>query len=466
MSEFIDISPGTSLITAIRAEPSPFHLCAGELIDNSLDANASFIELHMNDGEIRIFDNGVGITKERERALFTIANHAEIRGRTKIGRYGVGGTSKAIQHGHILSVSSQSTDGLLRQIADWRTVEKSGRWEVPRGTWLKRADSRTWTRIEIKTLTRKPRKLDLVRTEFEISRRFYPALHDKTTIKFNNEEIEPITIPVLTDVIAVSRTFPDGRKAHVWGGMLVDQKSKLRQVDVIFAHRVLMPDCDFGCNGYGGINSMFAQVTLEGPWQVTKFKDGLAEDPYQEELQSWVEDSLRPLLEKCSSQSLDLQVSKLEQLLNDMIPDALRVTRPNKKQNLGRQGEKLGIKRNRVFPDSESSSTGPTRNSKMPRGMMIEFVDNLHDTCGTGRCLSQKSVRIQLAKDNPIIAHWMNSRDQKTALMALYWTAITLYQVSADLTNAQMSMLEEEFGLRCWKLAGDAIIAQTAEAAE
>lgn len=457
MSE--EIPPGTGLIDSIRAEKSPYHSWAGEAIDNALDAQASLVELKMSKESLDARDNGIGITKDRDQAIVKISQHGEMSG-TKLGRFGVGIKYKSIQHGEQFHVHSISADGRLRRTVDWQEMRRIDKWmypaavrtEVPVGV-------PTGTLVSIRGLiTKAPTKTDIDKTRSDIERMYYPALNAGRVITLNGEAVSAIAQPALRDEVKSILTFPEGREAHIRAGMLVDSTAaKLRQVDVCVAYRVIKKESPFGCNGYGGIRSMFARIDLIGPWKLTKFKDDIAEDPFLDDLQAGAEDVLRPILEKCQSASMFLKSKRLEQLLNEMIPEDHRMTRPLKKQDLGRKGPKKGEKTVRDAPNSEPSRSGPTQKKRAPPGIFIEFADGLHATHGYGRCQVEKtSTRIQLATDNPHISVLMNCRDEQNAAIALYAIASCIYH-----GDSPPKLVDEPFGLRAWTLAGQQTIPQS-----
>jgi Histidine kinase-, DNA gyrase B-, and HSP90-like ATPase len=462
MSE--ELPPGTSLINAIRAEKSPYHAWAGEVLDNAFDAGATLVQLRMSSDRLEAKDNGEGVLKKFDRAMVQISEHGELRA-TKLGRFGVGLKYKAIQHGKKLYIQSVSKDGLLRRAVDWEVMRITNKWtygsaerdEVPAGT-------PTGTFVSIRELiTREPTKADIQKTRTEIQRRYYPALEQEAIIELNGERIDSIEQPMLRDFVEATLEFPGGRSARVRAGMLAEpETAKLRQIDICIAYRVLVAESAFACDGYGGIRAMWGQLVLFGPWKITKFKDGFAEDPYEDELETKVTEIIEPLLKQCESASMYLRTKHLELLLNEMLPPAQRVARPKQKQKLNRVGEKRGEKEERETEDSEENQSGPVKKKRPPRGILIEFAEGLHKTHGFGRAQTGKaSTRIQLASDNPHISILMGFRDQKVAAIGLYAIAMLLYE--GELQTAQPGMFDDPIGLRAWKLAGQQTLDEAAE---
>ena len=321
--KFESLPPGTGLIDAIRAEKSPYYSWAGEVIDNSLDAQATTIKLTMEANCLKALDNGHGITKEHEQACVMIALHGELVG-TKLGRFGVGIKYKSIQHGKIFRIYSRSKDGELKRDVDWNRIRDLKRWDYAKARWNIGRTEPTGTMVQISELiTKPPTKKDIDRTVAEIQRRYYPAMQSGHTISVNGEQVEPFKFPLLTDVVKQTVQISRTKSAHIRGGLLADRaNAKLRQVDICVAYRVIQPETSLGCSSYDGIRSMFARVDLIGDWKLQKFKDALAEDPDCEELEIAIENVLRPVLEKCHAESLTLEHKHIELALNEMIPES------------------------------------------------------------------------------------------------------------------------------------------------
>jgi hypothetical protein len=444
------------LIKSIRAERSPYHSWAGEAVDNSLDAQATRVALTMNPQRLDAQDNGIGITQDRAQAIVQVSQHGDMVG-TKLGRFGVGIKYKAIQHGRKLYVSSKSKDGLMRRRVDWEKILRSGKWQFEKPVWTSSPGNESGTLISITDLITKPPKIgDLEKTRFEIQRRYYPALESGVVISLNKDAVSPLRAAPLTDAISVEQKFPGGRSVRVRAGMLTDHSSRLRQVDLVVAYRVIKPECAFGCDGYGGIRAMYARIDLLGPWHLTKFKDDIAEDPYENDLEAFVAQALHPILEKCQAQAMFARHRELENMINELLPEQNRMARPDQKRRLDRKGPKRGDKREKDLPENKSSLTS----KKRPRGILIEFANDLNETYGFGRAeMGKSSVRIQLAIDNPHILELANGRDQRHASIGLYAIAMLIYE--GELSVARL--VDEPIGLRAWRVASQQKLPEAAE---
>ena len=76
---------------------------------------------------------------------------------------------------------------------------------------------------------------------------------------------------------------------------------------------------------------MFARVDLIGPWELTRFKDGLADND-KDELMEGVFKILRPVLEKLHSARMSAVINEMTALLNDMLPPELAAALPKQSE--------------------------------------------------------------------------------------------------------------------------------------
>jgi hypothetical protein len=227
---------------------------------------------------------------------------------------------------------------------------------------------------------------------------------------------------------------------------------RIHHVDVSYKHRVIEKESTFGCDDYSGLSRLFARVELSGPWVLSRFKDELL-DADRENLESAVLEILTPILEKCHSAQLDLNVDQMTGLLNDMLPLELQNTRPkrtapSRPSQTSRRRRPHGETR-----DAPPAPNGPTRQLQSPqRKLLIAFEDRLSDEYGYGQVKGGKPDRIELARDNPDIQRWLSFRDKDEGKRALYAVAIALYEHFKETTQRQISLefANEPFGRRVW----------------
>ena len=106
----MDISPRPRFLYSVRAERGDVVRLCSEAVDNSFDAGARNVVIAISRQEISFVDDGIGVALKNFPALFTLGDHAQLTS-TKLGRFGVGITSQAINVANEMSVRSISADG-------------------------------------------------------------------------------------------------------------------------------------------------------------------------------------------------------------------------------------------------------------------------------------------------------------------------------------------------------------------
>jgi hypothetical protein len=114
-----------SLINITRGNNWPIHSAIAELIDNSIDASASIIEITMTDDNITIKDNGKGFTYSEIMSAFkTISEPPKDGDLSTIGRYNTGMKTASVRIGDSLTILTKTLGesiGLSFNV-DWKKV--------------------------------------------------------------------------------------------------------------------------------------------------------------------------------------------------------------------------------------------------------------------------------------------------------------------------------------------------------
>lgn len=127
MPDHIDISPTTHIIAAMRSANFSVMRMISEMIDNSLDAGATRIDVSKVKTVWTFADNGSGIS---DFASAMRQGHHEPRSTKTIGMYGVGLKDAAIWAGNKMDISSSDGDLMRSGCVDWGVVERSGLWRI------------------------------------------------------------------------------------------------------------------------------------------------------------------------------------------------------------------------------------------------------------------------------------------------------------------------------------------------
>lgn len=460
----LDISPRVHLLHSLRAGGPVDHvLLAGEAIDNALDAGARRISLTISENEIRVRDDGRGIDREHMPSLFTLGLHMDMP-TSRLGRYGVGIKIQALRAGDGLEIRTVCAEGATVAKVNWRALLSSRQWKIPAPRWMPVVvGTPTMTEIVVSDLRDAP-KATQEAFRLEIALRFHPALAEGAQISVNGVRVEPIPEPDMDDVIDERLSISDRSHVHIRAGLLTAD-SQLRLVHIGFEHRVLMPGVRFGCGTYSGVSKIFARVQLSGDWRLGQFKDQLTDEGERRVLEAVIEDTLRPLLEKCQAASMTAKLDKLVAEINDLLPENISARPHHKKQTKVPlpSAKRKNARGNYVAPDKgDEAASGPAKTKRrVPAKLLIEFDE------GAGRYGigtfdgSGRPHRVILSKDDPTIADLMTQRDRhQVALRSLYVAAMAIYVHGIEMERAsgrerEFPDLEGTFGQQISRLLSD-----------
>lgn len=450
--ESMDITPDTHFLESIRADRGSWWALMAEGVDNSLDAGANDVALTLRRDIVGLKDDGVGITRDRQAAIVKLGEHRSMP-TTMLGAFGIGLKYHAVSAGDVLEVESASVDGRMMLRADWQAVIRSGRWSIPPPSWVSvlRTEGKTGTHIKIRALRwQAPTTKDEKATIDKLAQIFYPALAAGKRIALNGMALPLLAEPMMRDVVEGDVRLPSGKGAHVRGGITIDQRPTLYQVQVSYKHRVIMPQSVFGCGAYTGLRRLFARVDLTGPWTLGRFKNHIS-DNEADELNDAVLEILRPVLEKCHSAQLSMHVKEMSDVLNDMLPPELQPAHPQRTKDGSVSSGKRG-KAEQHRPTRDGKDGGPARKHGPRTGIVIGF-DDCVDEHGYGRFEIGKPNRIVLAKDNPHIAALLDLRDKHVGAQSLYAIASMIFHHECPLAKLQGELnFDGPFGMRAWQM--------------
>lgn len=426
-------NPKSYLIRSIRdAGGTALHWLLLEAVDNSLDwgANEIVCVVDLNTDSISIVDNGSGITKDRIEAPITLGDHkpAAIGG---LGRFGVGITAQAIKHGDVLEIETISPDGKGTVFADWAQMLKRGDWFYQDPVWRPTLiDAQTGTTVTITKLLKRIKAKEIERSRDELASRFYPALASGRRIILNGNSISVLTEPLLSDVIQTTLTWEDGRAAKIRAGLLKDPSiSGLRRVHVSYLHRVIKPSCGFGCDGYSGIENMFARIELSEHWELTQFKDDLLD---ADDLEERVAEVLEPILEKCHARSMTLDIEETMEAVNDLLGEiAARPQRKKPRQPPLPKPKPTPVPTPpKTLENGTASPSGPVKRQRPRAKIKIEFPAGKDEAekHRIGTVDRQGRVhRVIMPREDPEIADMLSERDINKRARAIHRHVSLLY---------------------------------------
>lgn len=319
--EEVEAPPAVNYFLAKRNEkPFTWKSVLGELIDNSLDAGATDIELRFSRNNFSIIDNGAGI--KDIKSVFQLGNHCQ-HDQEGSGRYGVGFKDSAILLWGTTIVTS-SRDGVCNRVEiDWEEQAKKDRWvfnpgsrrtDEPNGTCIEFLRTcRTLTSQQIPSLlkhlqwmffNRRPGvkiKLFHQKAPYDIGRLRAPSRDESDTIRANVEL--------------------NGKTADIEIGIVKDgETNDFPGLTYTLAHRSLT----YTSQGLGEYSSrnIFGVVKLSQGWAVAKHKDAIVDEdmPLLEER---IQEIAGPLLEKAQERAENVESAAFDNQVQNRIAEIL-----------------------------------------------------------------------------------------------------------------------------------------------
>lgn len=131
--EEIVIEPSVNLLESMRSVGYSMEAALADVIDNSIDADASKIEIDFDvvGGEfIAILDNGFGMIKETAIEALRLAGTANSHQTTHLGRFGLGLKTASLSQARSLTVVSKQDSEVVALRWDIDRVRESKTWNL------------------------------------------------------------------------------------------------------------------------------------------------------------------------------------------------------------------------------------------------------------------------------------------------------------------------------------------------
>lgn len=448
----MNFAPSTSLLFSLRESNMPWKDIVGELLDNSLDADATRIDIEWGNRSFRVGDDGRGVGANNFAAFLRLGEHLSTGRRKKIlGRYGIGlkeACGRLWGQTEIASVR----DGIRAQMAvRWDEWAKSNIWTLPdpmvsqappqaKGTEI------ICTRIDKST----PRSDEFDRLMKELAFVFSPAIRRGIQITYamrgRRKSAERFETPERTDVL-VGDIDVDGKRAHVSIGIVPEGIRNDRSgLHYCYGHRVILAGSNLGCGPFN-TSRIFGWVELDDSWRLAKHKNEIT-DVAREALASAIERFCTPVLIKAGQiadvvalQELDLAAT--EALRADLDLFARQGARDDKAIRDSSVESKPGS----VDPKSTGRRHNDAANrqpgaSLLPKGirnqLRIQHGD-LPDEAGLGFFDKEARV-IKINTAHPIVRHLI-SEQRISGFGGTHQIAITLLVQRAAIDETVRGLL-------------------------
>ena len=310
MKEQIDLGGG--IFNYFASSSLSWPKCFKELIDNSLDQNASSISIHINSRKkttsVSIEDNGGGCDDIR-RMVSPGVHHKTTT--TLAGQYGIGFTAAAcwITQVGMATITTVKAGTKRAATINYREMMESS--DISFEVVDRPASSSSGMRIHFplcgKQLNDVPRLLD------ELSFFYAVRLQDGVRIEavHNGESrvLKPNLGPNLRDKVVVSGDIC-GKLFSGWFGIVCDgEKATRHGMSVFWGHRLMQTTGD--CCGDFNTARVYGVLNLGIEFRPNPLKDGLADDEEWSELMEAVFQQIRPVLEKADAEAEDFEWSSL-----------------------------------------------------------------------------------------------------------------------------------------------------------
>ena len=295
----IDIKPKTHVISSMINQRMEPWVALAELIDNSVDAEATHVEIEIGSEQIVVTDNGRGIHPDHIATIIQIGNHRKLGLANPMGQYGIGAKDAILGLGTYAQIITCHGGTRTTVNVDWKHIENTGRWEVT-GSKIPTKE-KNGTKIIISNLQRSYRVAPICK---KLSHVFYPTLTSGFKIRINKgddgimHELRPVVMPIMRERIVEKVRSGDGKLGfHVEAGLVENNPNK--SFTLAYKTRII-GDTDQPNMRYVPGSKFMAYVVLDPDnWDILKHKDGLRETAKSEWLYQKLNEICEPLLKKC-----------------------------------------------------------------------------------------------------------------------------------------------------------------------
>lgn len=128
-----DLQPSVDLLESMRSIGYSLGSALADLIDNSITASASRIEIDLDvvDGEyITLVDNGLGMSASKAREALRLAGSVGERAVDDLGRFGLGLKTASLSQARVLTLVTKQGDDVTALRWDIDYVKNTGRWAI------------------------------------------------------------------------------------------------------------------------------------------------------------------------------------------------------------------------------------------------------------------------------------------------------------------------------------------------
>ncbi|NBS79805.1 hypothetical protein EBS57_08385 [bacterium] len=330
----IDIKPTTHVISSIINQRMEPWVALAELIDNSVDAEATHVDIDIGSEQIVVRDNGRGIHPDNISTIIQIGNHRKLGLANPMGQYGIGAKDAILGLGTFAQIITCHGGRKTTVSVDWKHIENTGAWEVTGETVATK--EKNGTTIIISNLHRTYR---VERICNRLRQVFYPTLISGFRIRINKgddgamHDLRPVIMPTMRERIVERVRSEDGKLGfHVEAGLVDNNPNK----SFLLAYKTrIIGDTDQPNMDYVPGSKFMAYVVLDpDDWDILKHKDGLRETAKSDWLYRRLNEVCEPLLNRCHQMAQDIKLDEISSSLDAIFEFKGGEVKPRKAQAL------------------------------------------------------------------------------------------------------------------------------------
>lgn len=377
----MDITPHVGLLDALRHQRLSWKDALGELVDNSLDAGASRVEITIGPGKrLCVSDDGSGC---KDVAAMVTLGGREHHSTTRLGRYGIGLKDASLWLWGETSIDTVHRGQRRSLSVDWSKVHAT--WSIPDPT-DEPAGKSVGTTITFSRFDKRLPNPDEIAEE--LGYLFAPAIlasRQVLIIKGPKRKLcEPYRLPPLTDVVESAFEI-DGRGVRLRAGIVAEgHPNPRRGFTRQHAHRTI-DTTSLGAGGHS-VARIAGIVEFDGAWALTKNKDDITE--YQDELGIEIFARCKHIIQKADLQSQQLESEALDAAVSSLLNATIRAHAGNKahearsstKESSGTVSPKE-TGRTRRTASKTRGKEGPLERAART-GLTLDWSDSLRDLIG------------------------------------------------------------------------------------
>lgn len=411
----MECPPSPAMCIAMRRQNLAWRELLGELVDNSLDAQATRITITLGPGtHVRVSDDGIGCNDLEK--MVTIGLHYRTPG-TKLGCFGVGLKDVGCALWGTTVITTLA-DGKQRQCRiNWPALSKSATWHVADPVDMAPTMERGMVIEFQKSSKRLPTKLDQLAVDLGFI--FAPALRKGKQIAIHKGKrvilCKPYRLPPLEDV--VEEQFSVGsRSVRLRVGVVVEGEGNDRPgFTFCHEHRVI-ENSGLGASSYS-VERIAGEVELDSRWPLSKNKTRIVDG--RDELAAAISVRCKGLFEKAKMRTRNLAIENLGETASQLLS---RIVSPSKEKR-EKRGEtttgKPSAKTGRTRTRAARTQPGKRVLKEMTGGVDILWIHIVDGPLGR---VDLSPTRIELNTANPFIE---NIRDENN-ILAISQVALTL----------------------------------------